>query len=207
VPKLLGIHFDKGGFLQNLLALVQHLPEASLATVAVAAVMLVVLIGIEHKAPRIPAPLVAMALGIAASGLLALQTYGVETVGHIPRGLPGFSAPSPELVAQLWPGALGIALMSFTESIAAARAFAARGEPRPQPNRELLATGVGNLVGGLFGAMPAHGGTSQTAVNRHAGARTQTAGLVTAAGSLASACGPPAVHACRTHGARHGRGR
>jgi sulfate permease, SulP family len=185
-PKLLGIHFDKGGFLQNALALIQHLPEASLATAVVAVAMLVILIGIEYKAPRIPAPLVAVGIAIAASGLFSLQNYGVETVGHIPRGLPSFSMPNLELVAQLWPGALGIALMSFTESIAAARAFTSRGEPRLQPNRELLATGVGNLVGGLFSAMPAGGGTSQTAVNRLAGARTQVAGLVTAAGALAT---------------------
>ena len=180
VPKLLGIHFDKGGFLQNLLALVHHLPETSLATLAVGASMLVILVGIERFAPRAPAPLVAVALGIAASGLFALQSHGVETVGHIPQGLPAFTMPSLALVEQLWPGALGIALMSFTESIAAARAFAGRGEPRPDPNRELLATGFGNLVGGLFGGMPAGGGTSQTAVNRRAGARTQVAGLVTA---------------------------
>jgi MFS superfamily sulfate permease-like transporter len=76
--------------------------------------------------------------------------------------------------------------MSFTESIAAARAFAGRGEPRPLPNRELLATGLGNVVGGLFSGMPAGGGTSQTAVNRRAGARTQVAGLVTAAAAVAT---------------------
>ena len=105
----------------------------------------------------------------------------METVGQIPQGLPSFTAPNLALVEQLWPGALGIALMSFTESIAAARAFAGRGEPRPEPNRELLATGLANAVGGLFGAMPAGGGTSQTAVNRLAGARTQVAALVTAA--------------------------
>ena len=186
VPKLLGIHFDKGGFIQNLLALIHHLPETSLATLAVGVAMLVILVGIERFAPRAPAPLVAVALGIAAAGLLGLQNHGVETVGHIPQGLPSFTAPSLGLVEQLWPGALGIALMSFTESIAAARAFAGRGEPRPQPNRELLATGVGNVVGGLFGAMPAGGGTSQTAVNRSAGARTQVAGLVTAGAAVAT---------------------
>ena len=186
VPKLLGIHFDKGGFLQNLLALVHHLPETSLATLAVGASMLVILVGIERFAPRAPAPLVAVALGIAASGLFALQGHGVETVGHIPQGLPAFTMPSLALVEQLWPGALGIALMSFTESIAAARAFAGREEPRPEPNRELLATGFGNLVGGLFGGMPAGGGTSQTAVNRRAGARTQVAGLVTAGAAVAT---------------------
>ncbi|NEX22480.1 SulP family inorganic anion transporter [Thiorhodococcus mannitoliphagus] len=186
VPKLLGIHFDKGGFVQNLLALVQHLPETSFPTLAVGVTMLVVLVGIERLAPRAPAPLVAVALGIAASWLFALQSQGVATVGHIPQGLPSFALPNLDLIAQLWPGALGIALMSFTESIASARAFAGRGEPRPQPNRELLATGLGNLVGGLFGAMPGGGGTSQTAVNRLAGARTQVAGLVTAAAAVAT---------------------
>ncbi len=186
VPKLLGIHFDKGSFLENLLALIHHLPETSLATLAVGVAMLVILVGIERFAPRAPAPLVAVALGIAASGLFALQSHGVETVGHIPQGLPSFTAPSLDLVAQLWPGALGIALMSFTESIASARAFAGRGEPRPEPNRELLATGLGNVVGGLFSGMPAGGGTSQTAVNSLAGARTQVAGLVTAAAAVAT---------------------
>jgi high affinity sulfate transporter 1 len=186
VPKLLGIHFDKGGFLQNLLALVQHLPETSLVTLAVGVAMLVILVGMERFVPRAPAPLVAVGLGIAVSGLFALQAHGVETVGHIPSGLPAFTAPNLDLIAQLWPGALGIALMSFTESIAAARAFAGPGEPRPAPNRELLATGLGNVAGGLFGAMPAGGGTSQTAVNRRAGARTRLAGLATALAALAT---------------------
>ena len=76
--------------------------------------------------------------------------------------------------------------MSFTETIAAGRAFAAPGEPRPDPNQELVATGVSNLLGGLFGAMPGGGGTSQTAVNRKAGARTQVAALVTAGVALAA---------------------
>jgi MFS superfamily sulfate permease-like transporter len=86
----------------------------------------------------------------------------------------------------MWPGAAGIALMSFTESIAAARAFAKPGEPRPFPNQELLAIGMANVAGGFFGAMPAGGGTTQTAVNRSAGAHTQMAELVTAAVALAT---------------------
>jgi anti-anti-sigma factor len=146
--------------------------------------MLGTMFGLERFAPRAPAPLIAVALGIAASGLLGLQQLGVGTVGEIPRELPVLALPQLGLAAQLWPGALGIALMSFTESIAAARAFAVPEEPRPIPNRELLAIGVANAVGGLFGAMPAGGGTSQTAVNRNAGARSQMAELVTAAMAL-----------------------
>ncbi len=111
---------------------------------------------------------------------------GVTTVGDIPRELPSLVWPNLGLAGAMWPGAVGIALMSFTESIAAGRAFAKTGEPRPVPNQELLAIGLANAVGGLFGAMPAGGGTTQTAVNRSAGARTQMAELVTAAASLAT---------------------
>jgi MFS superfamily sulfate permease-like transporter len=74
--------------------------------------------------------------------------------------------------------------MSFTETIAAARAFAKNDEPWPRANRELLATGLANVGGALLGAMPGGGGTTQTAVNRLAGARTQVAELVTSAMAL-----------------------
>jgi anti-anti-sigma factor len=113
-----------------------------------------------------------------------LQGRGVETIGAIPQGLPSFTSPEFTLLAQLWAGALGIALMSFTETIAAGRAFAASEEPVLRPNQELVATGFANVAGALLGAMPSGGGTSQTAVNRLAGARTQLAELVTAAAAL-----------------------
>src|SRR5262249_62112593 len=64
------------------------------------------------------------------------------------------------------------------------RAFAGEQEPTPGANRELFATGVANAGGALPGAMPSGGGTSQTAVNLRAGARTQAASLVTAATAL-----------------------
>ena len=76
--------------------------------------------------------------------------------------------------------------MSFTETIAAGRAFARPGEPPINANRELVATGAANLGGALFGAMPAGGGTSQTAVVRAAGGRSQKASLVTAGAALAT---------------------
>ena len=71
--------------------------------------------------------------------------------------------------------------MSFTETIAAGRAFARPDDPPIDANRELVATGAANLGGALFGAMPAGGGTSQTAVVRAAGGQSQKASLVTAA--------------------------
>ena len=184
IPKLLGIHIAKGTFLQNLLSTIHSVPETKLITLAVGVSMILLLIGIEHFAPKAPAPLLAVAAGIGGAYFLQLGTRGVDLVGHIPQGLPAFSAPSLALVSQLWPGALGIALMSFTETIAAGRAFAKNDEPWPQANRELLSTGIANVGGALFGAMPGGGGTTQTAVNRLAGARTQVSELVTSAVTL-----------------------
>jgi sulfate permease, SulP family len=184
IPKLLGIHIAKGTFLQNLLSTIRSVPETKLITLAVGVCMILILIGVEHFAPKAPAPLIAVAAGISGAYFLQLGTRGVDLVGYIPRGLPSFTAPSLALATQLWPGALGIALMSFTETIAAGRAFAKDDEPQPQANRELLASGMANVGGGLFGAMPGGGGTTQTAVNRLAGARTQMAEVVTAAMAL-----------------------
>jgi sulfate permease, SulP family len=184
VPKLLGIHFPKGSFFHNVLAIAQGIPRASMATVAVGVVMVGILEAIERFFPRAPAPLIAVASGIAGTSAIGLQAYGVGTVGQVPTGLPSLTLPNLALLEQLWPAALGIALMSFTETIAAGRAFAESGEPTPQANRELLATGLANAGGALLGAMPVGGGTTQTAVNRLAGARTQLAGLVAASATL-----------------------
>jgi len=185
VPKLLGIHFAKGGFFENVLSIVGHIPELSLPTLAVAAGTMALMIVLPRLARGVPAPLVAVAAGISASGLLGLQAHGVGVVGAIPAGLPSLVLPDQALMQQLWPGALGIGLMSFVESIAAGRAFAAAGELRPNANQELFATGVANAANGFFGGMPAGGGTSQTAVNSRAGACTQMAGVVTAASTVA----------------------
>lgn len=180
VPKLLGIHIDKQGFVRDLVSVAQHVPDASLTTLAVAVATLLALAAMERLWPHSPAPLVAVGGGIAGSWLFDLHARGVATVGLIPQGLPSLTLPDLALIEQLTPGALGIALMSFTESIAAGRAFATPSEPPIRANRELLATGVANLGGALFGAMPAGGGTSQTAVVRAVGGRSQKASLVTA---------------------------
>jgi high affinity sulfate transporter 1 len=186
LPKLLGIHIEKAGFFRDILSVVHHLPETSLLTLAVAVATLVVLVGMERFWPRAPAPLVAVGGAIAASWLFGLQAKGVSIVGLIPQGFPSLTMPDVSLVAQLAPGALGIALMSFTETIAAGRAFAAPADPPIRSNRELLATGAANLGGALTGAMPGGGGTSQTAVVRAAGGQSQKASLVTAGAALAT---------------------
>jgi high affinity sulfate transporter 1 len=186
VPKLLGVHITKQGFFLDVVSVTQHLPQTSMITLAVALATFAVLIGMERLWPHSPAPLVAVAGGIAAAWLLGLEAQGVFLVGLIPQGLPSITLPEAALVADMAPAALGIALMSFTETIAAGRAFARPSDPPINANRELVATGVANVGGALLGAMPAGGGTSQTAVVRSAGGQSQKASLVTGGAALAT---------------------
>ena len=184
LPKLLGLHLGREPFFRKLLSIVQHLPETSAPTLALALFTLAILVTVEKWLPRVPAVLVAVAAAIACFSLMRLQQAGVETVGTVKAGFPALLSPDLSLVQLLWPGAVGIALISFTESVAAGRAFVGRGEPRPNPDQELRALGLANMAGAFFRAMPAGGGTSQTAVNRRAGARTQVAALVTVAAAV-----------------------
>jgi len=186
LPKLFGIHITKAGFFRDILSIVQHVPETSLITLAIGVVALLALLVMERIKPHSPAPLVVVAAGIAVSWLFGLSALGVGTVGVIPQSLPSITLPSLGLIEQLLPGALGIALMSFTETIAVGRAFAKQTDPPLKPNRELIATGAANLAGSFFGAMPAGGGTSQTLVVRSVGGRTQKASLVQAAAAAAT---------------------
>lgn len=179
IPKLIGVHIPKVSFFQDLLHTISAIPHASILTVAVSGGMLAILLTMERFAPKAPAPLVAVAVGIAAVQLLGLDHKGVATVGFVPTGLPKPTLPNWSVLTELWPAAAGIALMSFTETVAAGRAFARSDEPPAKPNRELIATGLANIGGAFLGAMPAGGGTTQTAVNRLAGARSQLAGLIT----------------------------
>ncbi len=180
IPKLLGLHFPKGTSLQIALSTVHNLPRTSAATVAVGLGLILFLLSIKRFMPKLPAPLLAVATAIAAVYIFNLHGRGVELVGHIPEGVPSLVLPNLSLITVLWPGALGIALMSFTETVAAGRAFARKDDPTPRAGRELAATGLANLGGAFVGAMPGGGGTTQTAVNAHAGARTQLAEIITA---------------------------
>ena len=178
--KVLGLSIPSGSILQTVTVIVTSVGQISWPTVALAACTLAILVFLPRFVPRVPAALAAVAFGIGLAALVNLNRLGIASVGDIATGLPAVSWPDLSLLYSLWLPASGIALMSFTESIAAARAFRKYGEPEPDANQELLALGMANLAGSFFQAYPAGGGTSQTAVNTDAGATSQVAAMVTA---------------------------
>jgi SulP family sulfate permease len=139
---------------------------------------------------RVPGPVVALAL---MTFLTWYFTLPVETIGTrfggIPRSLPDLALPplSWESAKQLVIPTVTIALLGAIESLLCARVAdnAAHDLPRHDPNQELMAQGVANMVSPLFGGMPATGTIARTVTNVRAGATTPVAGMVHAAALLA----------------------
>lgn len=177
---VLGIAIPRGGFFHNVWEAVRHLGSAHWRTVVLAATTIALMAVLARIVPVVPAALAAVVFGIGAQAVFDLESHGVVLVGTIPSGLPSLALPTFAHTADLFPAALGIALMSAIESNSSARAFARPDARRLRANREWLALGAANVAVSFVRGLPAGGGTSQTAVNARAGARTRVAGLVTA---------------------------
>jgi SulP family sulfate permease len=133
-------------------------------------------------------PLVVVLAGILLVSWLNLDTRaGVQVVGVIQSGLPGFSLPAFDLPAlrSLLPAALTISLVAFLESISVAKSLAAKNLARNRrekvdANQELVALGVANLGAAFTGGYPVTGGFSRSSVNFAVGASTGLASIITA---------------------------
>jgi MFS superfamily sulfate permease-like transporter len=102
---------------------------------------------------------------------------GFKVVGALPRGLPEFHLPGLRVrdVDGVIPLGFACLLLSYVESVSAARAIAQANGYEIDPRQELLGLGAANLAAGLFQAYPVAGGLSQSSVNDKAGARTPLA--------------------------------
>ena len=182
VPALLGLTIDGDGFFSTVKEIVVHLPDADGWTVVIGVGTLTLILVVQALVPSAPASLIAVALGVLVSRALDLGNKDVALVGHITASLPDFGVPSVPLddLERLVAGALGIALLAYAESIAAARQFGAKHGYEVDPNRELVAVGASNVAAGLVQGFPVDASFSRSAVADASGQRTQLSGLVNA---------------------------
>lgn len=182
---LLGIQISNSNKVLDVLqATVAAAGETHGLTLFVGISGILLIVGIRKLPWKIPAALLVLVLGILASWFFNFEGLGVRVVGEVPQGLPGFRLPSFawEDVTTLFPMALTLALVAYMEAIAVAKAVAERHpEYRLDPNQELRAIGLSNILGSFFQAYPVTGGFSRTAVNEQAGARTGVAAFISAA--------------------------
>ena len=135
-----------------------------------------------QRGARTPGPIVALVtLTLAAWAFeLPVETIGTR-FGGVPQGVPAFALPnfSWETVKQLVTPTITIALLGAIESLLCARvADQLSGQPRHDPNQELMAQGIANLVVPFFGGMPATGTIARTVTNIRSGGTSPIAGLV-----------------------------
>jgi len=173
--KLTGISSGQGNFFQLVWHVITSVKEANLWACVVGATAIAVMFLLGALAPRVPSALVVLVLGVLFVSWLGLKQRDVEVVGTIQAGMPSLSIPriGEDQVADVFVGAIGIALVLTAESLAAGRTFAAKHKYEVNPNQELCAMGAANIASGLFGGIIVGGGMSGTAANDSGGARTQ----------------------------------
>jgi sulfate permease, SulP family len=186
VPKIFGIEAAGEGFFERLWEIVVRLPETHLPTLVLGAATVLLMVVLERRFERVPAALVVLVLGIAASALLDLEAAGVEVVGEVPAGLAAPRLPDVALsdVLLLLAGAFGIALVSFAEAIGPAQGFARKHGYKVDPDKELVGLGAANMGAGLFQGFPIGSSLSKSAANDTAGAMSQVSALVAAAATI-----------------------
>jgi len=185
LQKLFGYSGEEEEFFPKLTEFIDQVDHSHLPTLVLGLGLLAVLIILRRVAPKLPAALIVVVVGIAAVVMLGLDQSGVAVLGNVPAGLPSLHIATFELTTfkTLFADAAGIALVSFTSGVLTAKSFARRNRYEINANQELIAFGASNIASGLAQGFPVTGADSRTAVNNAMGGKTQLVGIV-AAGSM-----------------------
>lgn len=187
VAKMLGVSIDSGGeFVDKVSELIAGLGTANAWSVAIAAASVAVLLGGRRLAPAVPWALVVLIAATAAVVLGGLDAEGVDVLGEVPPGPPALTWPIIDwtMWLALVPSAIALTLVTTAEGLLVSRSYGERRGYRTDPNRDLLAFGLGNVAAGASGSFAMGSSTSRTAAMDQAGSRTQLPSLVLAVGSL-----------------------
>ena len=188
LPKLFGVRGGGDDFFERIWLLIQQLHSTNGVELVIGSVALGLLLGGEKLLPGRPVALAVVLLSLVAVALGRLERYGITIVGEIPAGLPRFGLEISEFSAlrlpemrQLVRLSCACFLLSYIESISAARTFALKHRYDISPRQELLGLGAASFLAGLFQGYPIAGGLSQSAVNERSGAKTALSLIVASA--------------------------
>jgi high affinity sulfate transporter 1 len=180
LPKLFGFSTNADSFLKEIRLFVEGLDQTQTTTLIVGVAVLALLLMVPRVTTRLPAVLVAVVAATVVSAVFGLSEHGVSTVGALPKGVPTPSIPWTKAgdVGPLLIAAVGITLVSLTDTIATATSFAARRGDEVEPNQEMIGMGAANIAAGLFQGFAVSTSGSRTAVAEQSGAKSQLTGVV-----------------------------
>lgn len=177
-----------GEFLARIEAVVHNFSSFSPIETTLAGAALVVIIAFMRYVKRVPGYIVVLFLGTAAVLLFKLPVETIGTrFGGIPSGLPTLKVPHLrlDLLRPLVSPAITVAMLGAIESLMSAVVSDRMSGDKHNPNVELVAQGVANIVSPLFGGLPATGAIARTATNIRSGAKTPVSGMIHALTLLA----------------------
>ena len=189
IKDFFGLQIDSlpAEFFARINMLAAHADTVDLPTLGLASACFALLLsynGLAQRFPllrRAPGPLVVLIAGTLLSFLLGLP---VETIGSrfhgIPQELPNFGLPDLSIhdFGKLISPAITIALLGAIESLLSARVADSQIDDRHDPNQELVAQGLANIVAPLFGGFAATGAIARTTTNVKSDGRTPVAGII-----------------------------
>jgi MFS superfamily sulfate permease-like transporter len=183
-PHIAGMHVHSTDFLPMLAEILRGAGTWEQASVGVGVSALCALFVLE-RTPRVPGVMVVIIAGVAAAPWLA--AHGVLLTGpiHLALEMPSFAMPDGRQWLPLVEFALALMFILYAESYSSIRTYALKHDDIVQPNRDLIALGIANVVSGAFHGTPVGAGYSGTSANEAAGAQSRAAGLYAAATVLA----------------------
>ena len=173
-----------GDFLEKWGVYIQHFSTIDLYATAVGVLSVLIIALTPRVSKKVPGSLVAIIVMTLLAALFKQQGWAtVETIGDrfaIQSSLPQAQVPalSWEVIKQLFPAAITIAVLGAIESLLSATVADGVIGDRHDSNQELVGQGIANLVSPLFGGIPATGAIARTMTNINNGGRTPVAGLV-----------------------------
>jgi sulfate permease, SulP family len=140
------------------------------------------LLVMDKTVPWLPGAIVVLIVTTLLAYLLNLGAHGLSLVGSSPAGMPSWmlTGLSMEDLYHLLPGALAVALVAFSESIAVAKDDAIRNDYEIDANQEMIANGMANIGSGLLQGFAVNGSLSKSAACETAGGKTEMTSLITA---------------------------
>ena len=183
VGGMLGVQPSGSGTIQKFVSVLQQIPQASIPTVIISLVVLLIIIISSKINNKIPGALIAVVGMIIASYVFNLSSrYGIEILGYVPRGLPKLGLPDVKLtdLPRLLTTTLSIFFVILAQSAATSRAYALRYTEDFDENVDLIGLGLANIAAGISGAFVVNGSPTKTEIVDSAGGRTQIAQITTA---------------------------
>ena len=182
---LFGVDFERSNQIQYVIIDVwKHIKELDIPTTIIGLSAAMIIIVLRKVNKKIPNALLVVILGIIAVKYFGGVFESVAIIKEIPSGLPSFGVPEIDIdqLKELMPIALTLVLVGFLETISIGKSLEAKQEEyRIRPNQELVALGLGNMVGSLFKAYPSTSSFSRSAINQESGGTTGMSAVISVA--------------------------